>query len=180
MKSCRKWSHVHSQPRRLAITPSRSWTARSVHSFSHRPQCAYMHHKLSPIYKRMNSICSTNAGKNITHRLSKVGRQVNERPGKFHARFPATSFVSEHHVINARYVQCLDGYQRRLLEHRLHTKSRQSQLVPTLAFVFRDLTGQVNVKDASQHLKRLMTSPTSLCFPNMYNGRKPKWKYSSH
>lgn len=65
----------------------------------------------------------------LTHRLGKVGGQVNERPREFHARFPTTSFVSMHCVVDARYVQCLDSYQRRLLEHRLQAKGRQSYLI---------------------------------------------------
>src|SRR6266481_2482933 len=86
----------------------------------------------------------------ITHRLREVGGQINERPRKLHARFSTTNVVAEHCVINTHYMQCLNGYQRWLLKHRLQTKSRQSELIVVLALGFRSRSWQANVKGASQ------------------------------
>lgn len=88
-------------------------------------------------------------GIKITHSLGKVGSQIDERPRKFHARLAATNVVTEHCVINAHDMQCLNGYQRWLLEHRLQTKSRQSELIIVLAIDFRSTSWQVNIKDPS-------------------------------
>jgi hypothetical protein len=86
----------------------------------------------------------------MTHRLGKVGSQIDERPRKFHARFSATNIVTKHCMIYAHYMQCLNGYQRWLLEHWLQTKSRQSELIIVLALAFRSMSWQADVKGASQ------------------------------